>query len=437
MSDIVPGLSAQAELHFTRGMLHLRRGEAILPASMAIPEEKTAPGADVFLALLGLATVATSRAIGQTGWIERYREEMRNALTHFDQVIELAPNFADVHYRRAQALRYLGDNEPALVSARNAYQLVPENRDFAAMVRSLENATASKRTPSYPQGGYAQMPPPGAGGMTPPPVVHQSPHGIAALPPGDPTRGLTWDDIILPARTKRELRQMQLVLESPSLARSLGVEPPTGLLLYGPPGTGKTTVARILAAQTKAKFLTVSVAEINQMWVGESEKAVQKLFAEARANPPAIIFLDEVDALIPNRAGGVHQYSDKVVNQFLHEMDGIKPNHGLFIVGATNRPDMLDPALVRGGRLSRQIEIPPPDEEGRLALLKLMTRKANISPEVKLEDLAEASENFSGADLRALVNDAGLQALIRLSDEGGENALTIADFTIALENMRR
>lgn len=437
MSDIIPGLSPQAELHFTRGMLHLRRGEAILPASMAIPEEKTAPGADVFLALLGLATVATSRAIGQTGWIERYREEMRSALTHFDQVIEQAPNFADVHYRRAQALRYLGDNEPALSSARNAYQLVPENRDFAAMVRSLENATASKRNTSYPQGGYAQMPPQGAAGMTPPPVVHQSPHGIAALPPGDPTRGLTWDDIILPARTKRELRQMQLVLENPSLARSLGVEPPTGLLLYGPPGTGKTTVARILAAQTKAKFLTVSVAEINQMWVGESEKAVQKLFAEARANPPAIIFLDEVDALIPNRAGGVHQYSDKVVNQFLHEMDGIKPNHGLFIVGATNRPDMLDPALVRGGRLSRQIEIPPPDEEGRLALLKLMTRKANISPEVKLEDLAEASENFSGADLRALVNDAGLQALIRLSDEGGENALTVADFAISLENMRR
>ncbi len=440
MSQINPGLAPQAELHYTRGMLHLRRGEAILPASMAIPEEKTAPGADVFLALLGLATVATSRAIGQTGWIERYREEMRAALSHFDQTAELAPGFADVHYRRAQALRYLGDNEPALVAARRAYELVPQNRDFSAMVRSLENATSGKRNPGagYPQGGYAQMPPPtAAGGMAPPPVVSSSPHGVSALPPGDPTKGLTWDDIILPARTKRELRQMQLVLENPSLARSLGVEPPTGLLLYGPPGTGKTTVARILAAQTKAKFLTVSVAEINQMWVGESEKAVQKLFAEARANPPAIIFLDEIDALIPNRAGGVHQYSDKVVNQFLHEMDGIKPNHGLFIVGATNRPDMLDPALIRGGRLSRQIEIPPPDEEGRVALLTLLTRKANISPEVKLEDLAEASENFSGADLRALVNDAGLQALIRLADEGGENALTVADFNIALGNLRR
>ncbi|MBC8141955.1 MAG: ATP-binding protein [Armatimonadetes bacterium] len=457
MSNTIPGVSPQAELHFTRGMLHLRRGEAILPASMAIPEEKTAPGADVFLALLGLATVATSRAIGQTGWIERYREEMRTALTHFDKVADLQPNFADVYFRRAQALRYLGDNVPALDSARRARDLFPDNRDFAALVRSLENAVASKSRPSsppqqggfaqngYPQaGGFAQAPPPSSGGMgmmggtVPPPVIAGgSPHGVGALPAGDPTKGLTWDDIILPARTKRELRQMQLVLENPSLARSLGVEPPTGLLLYGPPGTGKTTVARILAAQTKAKFLTVSVAEINQMWVGESEKAVQKLFAEARAHPPSVIFLDEVDALIPNRAGGVHQYSDKVVNQFLHEMDGIKPNQGLFVVAATNRPDMLDPALVRGGRLSRQIEIPLPEEEGRVALLNLLTHRANLSPDVKIADLAEATDNFSGADLRALVNDAGLQAMIRLADEGGENALTVADFNIALENMRR
>lgn len=447
MSNTIPNISPQAELHFTRGMLHLRRGEAILPASMAIAEEKTAPGADVFLALLGLATVATSRAIGQTGWIERYREEMRTALTHFDKVADLSPNFADVYFRRAQALRYLGDNAPALESARRARDLFPDNRDYAALVRSLENAVASKSRPTYPQqGGFAQMPPPPGnnggmgmmGGAVPPPVITgKSPHGVGALPSGDPTKGLTWDDIILPARTKRELRQMQLVLENPSLARSLGVEPPTGLLLYGPPGTGKTTVARILAAQTKAKFLTVSVAEINQMWVGESEKAVQKLFAEARAHPPSVIFLDEVDALIPNRAGGVHQYSDKVVNQFLHEMDGIKPNQGLFIVAATNRPDMLDPALVRGGRLSRQIEIPLPEEEGRVALLQLLTHRANLSPDVKITDLAEATENFSGADLRALVNDAGLQAMIRLADEGGENALTVADFNIALENMRR
>jgi transitional endoplasmic reticulum ATPase len=230
---------------------------------------------------------------------------------------------------------------------------------------------------------------------------------------------------------------MQLILENPQLARTLGVEPPTGLLLYGPPGTGKTTVARVLAAQSKCRFFSTSPAEVNNMWMGESEKAVAKLFNEARHHAPAIIFLDEVDALIGNRAGGMMQYSDKVVNQFLHEMDGLRPNEGIFVVGATNRPDMLDPALVRGGRLSRQIEIPLPDYDARLALLKLGTRTAILDPAVDLALLALQTEGFSGADLRALVNEAGLQALIRLADEGGSKRVTLEDFGVAVENLRR
>jgi transitional endoplasmic reticulum ATPase len=248
---------------------------------------------------------------------------------------------------------------------------------------------------------------------------------------------LTWDDVILPAKTKRELRQMQLVLENPQQARALGVEPPTGLLLYGPPGTGKTTVARVLAAQARARFFSTTPAAINQMWVGESEKSVAKLFADARAAAPAIVFLDEVDALIPNRAGGMHQYSDKVVNQFLHEMDGLHANQGVFVVAATNRPDMLDPALIRGGRLSRQIEIPLPDYDARFALLRLCVRAATLDPAIDLPLLAMQTEGFSGADLRALVNEAGLQALIRIADEGGTLALTPEDFLVGIENLRR
>jgi transitional endoplasmic reticulum ATPase len=254
---------------------------------------------------------------------------------------------------------------------------------------------------------------------------------------GEANRVLTWDDVILPARTKRELRQMQLVLENPQQARALGVEPPTGLLLYGPPGTGKTTVARVLAAQAKCHFLSTSPAEVNNMWVGESEKAVARIFNEARAAAPSIVFLDEVDALIPSRAGGGHQYSDKVVNQFLHEMDGLRPNQGVFVVGASNRPDMLDPALLRGGRLSRQIEIPLPDAEARAALLRLQMRRAQVDSTVDLDLLAVQTEGFSGADLRALVNEAGLQALIRIADEGGTRAVTGEDFRIGIENMRR
>jgi transitional endoplasmic reticulum ATPase len=149
------------------------------------------------------------------------------------------------------------------------------------------------------------------------------------------------------------------------------------------------------------------------------------------------VFLDEVDALIPSRAGGIHQYSDKVVNQFLHEMDGLKPNQGVFVVGATNRPDMLDPALLRGGRLSRQIEIPLPDADARRALLKLHVRRAQMDATVDLDLLAVQTEGFSGADLRALVNEAGLQALIRIADEGGTRALTVEDFQVAIENLRR
>jgi transitional endoplasmic reticulum ATPase len=171
------------------------------------------------------------------------------------------------------------------------------------------------------------------------------------------------------------------------------------------------------------------------MWMGESEKAVAKLFGDARAQAPAIVFLDEIDALIPTRSGGMHQYSDKVVNQFLHEMDGLKPSAGVFVVGATNRPDMLDAALLRGGRLSRMIEIPLPDEEARTKLLALYTHEAQIAPDVDIATLAGQTDGWSGADLKALVSEAGLQALIRLSDEGGAQAVTRADFEVALENL--
>jgi SpoVK/Ycf46/Vps4 family AAA+-type ATPase len=135
------------------------------------------------------------------------------------------------------------------------------------------------------------------------------------------------------------------------------------------------------------------------------------------------------------------QYSDKVVNQFLHEMDGIQANPGVFVIGATNRPDMVDMALIRGGRLSRQIEIPLPEHDARLAILKVNTRVAKLAPEIDLNLLAMQTEGFSGADLRALVNEAGMQALIRLADEGDRPGvarfLTPDDFAIAIENLRR
>lgn len=257
-------------------------------------------------------------------------------------------------------------------------------------------------------------------------------------PPNDPGSRLTWNDLVLNPRTKRELRQMQLMLERPDEARELGVEPPTGILLKGAPGTGKTTIARILANEAKCRFFSITPADINQMYVGESEKRVKELFARARANAPSIIFIDEIDALLPARQGGVAIHSDKVVNQFLQEMDGMTPNHRVFIIGASNRPDMLDPAVRRGGRLSREIEIPLPDLDSRRQLLALFTKGVRLAPDVDLDRMAEDTEGFSGADLKALVNEAGLQALIRIADSGNggqEKQLIAADFAAALENL--
>ena len=399
-----------------------------MPYAMALDEEKTPPGTDVLLALLGQASVATSKVLRQTGWIEQYRTEMRTALASFDLAADLAPNFADIHFRRARALRHLGETDKARGAIRRATLLDPDNAQYAALRRILDGAAAvpqrSANLPAHP-------------GESTPALRLPRPRPKSTVVTNEEMPVLSWDDVILPAKTKRELRQTQLVLENPQQARALGVEPPTGLLLYGPPGTGKTTVARVLAAQVRCAFLTTSPAETNNMWVGESEKNVARLFADARAAAPSIVFLDEVDALLPNRAGGMHQYSDKVVNQFLHEMDGLTQNQGIFVIGATNRPDMLDPALIRGGRLSRQIEIPLPEADARLAMLKNFAGRAHLDISVDLSLLAMQTEGFSGADLRALVNEAGLQALIRIADGDSVQALTEADFAVGIENLRR
>jgi len=269
------------ELHFNRGVLALRRGEAALPPAMAIREDKVPAGVDVALALMSLATVAASKALGQTGWIDRFKQHMRTAVAEFDQAIALAPDHAAAHHHRALALRHLGDTDAARESARTAVRLDPSNPDSLSLLRLLDPASPLADT-------------------RPPPAAASVP--ITAIPAAN---RLTWDDLVLPARTKRELRQVQLVLESPEQARLLGVEPPSGLLLWGPPGTGKTTVARILASQAHFTFFAASPADIFSMWIGEGEKAVARLFEDARAAAPSIVFLDEIDALVPSRMGGM------------------------------------------------------------------------------------------------------------------------------------
>lgn len=337
---------------------------------------------------------------------QAYRQLLNDAVHYLRSVLERDADHARAHHYLGKALFALDRKGEAEQSARKAAQLDPNNQSYVNFARQFEHADGPSPT-------------------------------IAHATEADK---LSWDDLVLNPRTKRELRQMQLMLEKPDLAKELGVQPPTGILLKGPPGTGKTTIARILANEAKCNFVSITVADIHQMYVGESEKRVRDLFARARSHAPAIIFIDEIDSLLPIRQGGIGLHSDKVTNQFLQEMDGITPNSRVFVVGATNRPDMVDPAVRRGGRLSREIEIPMPDEEARKQLFAVSTRHAHLAPDVDLADLAKRTEGYSGADIRALVNEAGLQALIRIADtpaNGKEvtRALTLADFLGALDNL--
>jgi transitional endoplasmic reticulum ATPase len=204
----------------------------------------------------------------------------------------------------------------------------------------------------------------------------------------------TWDSLVLPGQIKRQLQQLQAVIEDPESARRFGVDPPTGLLLAGPPGTGKTSVAKVLAAQANCSFYPISGADVISKWVGESEGNIRRLFERARENRPSIVFIDEIDA-IAGRRGSVEVH-DGHVNQLLSEIDGVSGQRGVFVVGATNRPDQLDPALLRGGRLSRTIVLGLPDAEGRLAILRLHTARMPTVG-VDLEELADATDGFSPA----------------------------------------
>jgi transitional endoplasmic reticulum ATPase len=234
---------------------------------------------------------------------------------------------------------------------------------------------------------------------------------------------------VLDPAIKAQLQQLQAVIEDPESARRFGIDPPNGLLLAGPPGTGKTTVAKVLAAQARCSFYPVSGADVMSKWVGESEGNIRRLFERARANRPSIVFIDEIDAIAGRR--GAVEVHDTQVNQLLAEIDGVAGQRGVFVVGASNRPDQIDPAMLRGGRLSRTIILGLPDEAGRLAILRLHAARMP-TVDVRLGELARESEGLSPADLKALCQEAGLAAMTR-----GETAsVTHEDFREGLERLR-
>jgi transitional endoplasmic reticulum ATPase len=241
----------------------------------------------------------------------------------------------------------------------------------------------------------------------------------------------TWDSVILDATTKAQLQELQYLLEDPDAAGNLGIEPPSGVLLAGPPGNGKTTIAKVLAAQARCSFYPVSAADITSKWYGQSEENIARLFERARENRPSIIFIDELDGLAPHR-GEMNDATDRVLGELLSEIDGMSDQRGILVVGASNRPDQIDPALLRGGRLSRTITIPLPAEPARLAMLRLFSAKMPLDG-VDLAGLAAVTEGWSGGDLRALCQDAALLALVT-ARERGEHVQVVcdADFERAL-----
>ncbi|MCD6524821.1 MAG: AAA family ATPase, partial [Thermococcus sp.] len=180
-----------------------------------------------------------------------------------------------------------------------------------------------------------------------------------------------------------------------------------------PPGTGKTLLAKAVANESEANFIAIKGPEVLSKWVGESEKNIREIFRKARQAAPTVIFIDEIDAIAPRRGTDVNRVTDRLINQLLTEMDGIQENSGVVVIGATNRPDIIDPALLRPGMFDRLILVPAPDEKARLEIFKVHTRRVPLADDISLEELAKRTEGYSGADIEALVREAALIALRR------------------------
>ncbi|MDM7274987.1 MAG: CDC48 family AAA ATPase [Thermoprotei archaeon] len=240
------------------------------------------------------------------------------------------------------------------------------------------------------------------------------------IPRGVPR--VTWEDIGDLEEAKERIREIvELPMKHPELFKHLGIEPPKGILLYGPPGTGKTLLAKALANEIGAYFITINGPEIMSKFYGESEERLRQVFREAEENSPAIIFIDEIDAIAPKREEVVGEVEKRVVAQLLTLMDGLKERGKVIVIGATNRPDAIDPALRRPGRFDREIEIRPPDVRARAEILRVHTRYMPLAEDVNIEKIADMAHGYTGADLAALAKEAAMAALRRFIKSGTVN----------------
>jgi len=244
-----------------------------------------------------------------------------------------------------------------------------------------------------------------------------------------------WSDIGGLEDVKQELREaVEWPLKYPDRFKKLGIKPPKGVLLYGPPGCGKTLLAKAVATESEANFIAVRGPELMSKWVGETERGIREVFRKARTAAPAVVFFDEIDALVPRRGLGYADsgVTERAVSQLLTELDGIAVLEDVVVIGATNRPDILDPAVLRPGRFDRLIYVPPPDEKARLEIFKIHTRGMPLAEDVDLERLAKITQGYSGADIEAVCREAAMNALRR--DIKAEK-VTWADFEEALKKV--
>ena len=245
-----------------------------------------------------------------------------------------------------------------------------------------------------------------------------------------------WEDVGGLDDAQMRLKEgVELPLKDPDAFRRLGIRPAKGFLLYGPPGTGKTLLAKAVAREAEANFIATKSSDLLSKWYGESEQQIARLFARARQVAPCVIFIDELDSLVPARGGGLGepQATERVVNTILSEMDGLEELQAVVVIGATNRPNLIDPALLRPGRFDELVYVGVPDREGRLRILKIQTAKMPLASDVDLDAIAGRTPRYTGADLEDVVRRAGLVAL---RESLATKEVTMAHFEGALEESR-
>ncbi len=253
---------------------------------------------------------------------------------------------------------------------------------------------------------------------------------------------ITYDELGGLKNEVQKIREMvELPMRHPELFEKIGVEAPKGVLLHGPPGTGKTLIAKALAKMTDSNFISIKGPELLSKWVGESEKGVREIFRKARQAAPCIIFFDEIDALVPRRSGSESSHvSENVVSQILTEIDGLEELHNVLIIGATNRLDIVDEALLRPGRFDRIIEVPKPDAKGREHIFKIHSKKKPLATDVNISKIVELTSGFSGAEIAAVANRSAVTALKRYVSGKSENVkdinITQQDILTAIDKIK-